>query len=205
LMNRHPRPPLRRRFKARSEGFSWRNILTRPVAIGGLITFGVALVFCLGAFYLASKPSRSKPSGPKAVASTTSSSTLAAKKETPASVPSPVQTFSPAPQELLAKTEPPAEKPLEPDPVPAVAPPAPTPSIPDPSPVAKSSEAARKSVERKGVERERREAERKRSRLEALYQKHQISDEAYKNGQDEYKSEIAKYRSALENRGPKNE
>ncbi len=40
-------------------------------------------------------------------------------------------------------------------------------------------------------------AERKRSRLEAMYQKHEISSEDYKKGQDEYKNEIAKYRNAV--------
>jgi hypothetical protein len=53
-----------------------------------------------------------------------------------------------------------------------------------------------KSV-RKHLEKERREAERKRSRLEDLYQKHLISSEAYKKGEQEYKSEIKKYRSEV--------
>ena len=53
-----------------------------------------------------------------------------------------------------------------------------------------------KSV-RKHLEKERREAERKRSRLEDLYQKHLISSEAYKKGEQEYKSEIRKYRSEV--------
>jgi hypothetical protein len=30
-----------------------------------------------------------------------------------------------------------------------------------------------------------------------MYQKHVISSEAYKKGQDEYKNEIAKYRNAV--------
>jgi hypothetical protein len=57
-----------------------------------------------------------------------------------------------------------------------------------------------KSV-RKHLEKERREAERKRSRLEDLYQKHLISSEAYKRGEQEYKSEIKKYRSEVDAAG----
>ena len=53
-----------------------------------------------------------------------------------------------------------------------------------------------KSV-RKHLEKERQQAERKRSRLEDMYQKHLISSEAYKKGKQEYKSEIEKYRSAV--------
>jgi hypothetical protein len=53
-----------------------------------------------------------------------------------------------------------------------------------------------KSV-RKHLEKERHEAERKRSRLKYLYQKHLISSEAYKKGEQEYRSEIEKYRSEV--------
>lgn len=53
-----------------------------------------------------------------------------------------------------------------------------------------------KSV-RKHLEKERREAERKRSRLEEMHQKHLISSEAYNKGEQEYKSEIEKYRSEV--------
>lgn len=54
------------------------------------------------------------------------------------------------------------------------------------------SENARKTAEQK-----RREAERKRARLEALHKDHQISDEAYKQGQQEYQTEMAKYRNVV--------
>jgi hypothetical protein len=50
---------------------------------------------------------------------------------------------------------------------------------------------------RKNLEKERREAERKRSRLEEMYQKHEISIDAYKKGEAEYKSAIEKYRTAV--------
>ena len=57
-----------------------------------------------------------------------------------------------------------------------------------------------KSV-RKRLEKERQQAERKRSRLEDMYRKHLISSEAYKKGEQEYKSEIEKYRSELNAEG----
>jgi hypothetical protein len=52
-------------------------------------------------------------------------------------------------------------------------------------------------VARKNAEQGRREAERKRARLEALYKSHQISDEAYAKGQEEYQVQMAKYRGVL--------
>jgi hypothetical protein len=57
---------------------------------------------------------------------------------------------------------------------------------------------------RKSAEQRRREAERKRARLEAQYKSHQISDEAYKQGQQEYQAEMAKYRNAVDGAGSQN-
>jgi hypothetical protein len=70
----------------------------------------------------------------------------------------------------------------------------PTASVSDASPhdAKPPSETARK-----GAEQGRREAERKRARLEALHKSHQISDEAYKKGQQEYQTEMSKYRSSV--------
>ena len=50
---------------------------------------------------------------------------------------------------------------------------------------------------RKTAEQKRREAERKRARLETQYRNHEISDAAYKQGQQEYQTEMAKYRNFL--------
>jgi hypothetical protein len=63
--------------------------------------------------------------------------------------------------------------------------------------VGKANEGERQKAGRKTLEKERRAAERKRSRLEGMYQNHLISSEAYKKGEEEYKSEIEKYRSAM--------
>jgi hypothetical protein len=61
----------------------------------------------------------------------------------------------------------------------------------------KTTEGERKKAGRKTLEKERRAAERKRSRLEEMYQNHLISSGAYKKGEEEYKSEIEKYRSEM--------
>jgi uncharacterized protein Veg len=50
---------------------------------------------------------------------------------------------------------------------------------------------------RKKLEKGRRQAERKRSRLEELYGKHAISGEAYKRGEEKYRSEIERYRREM--------
>jgi hypothetical protein len=55
--------------------------------------------------------------------------------------------------------------------------------------------------DRKALEKERRVAERKRARLEDRYQKHLISGEEYKKGEEEYKSAILKYRSQINGGG----
>src|SRR6201984_1610161 len=77
--------------------------------------------------------------------------------------------------------------------------PSPTPA-PQPTVIVNDtgSHSARLSAaNRKAAERERQKAERKRARLEAMYQSHLISSAAYKRGQDEYQSGIAKYHSVL--------
>jgi hypothetical protein len=52
-------------------------------------------------------------------------------------------------------------------------------------------------IYRKSAEQRRREAERKRAHLETQYRNHQISEEAYKKGQQEYQAELAKYRNVV--------
>jgi hypothetical protein len=77
--------------------------------------------------------------------------------------------------------------------------PSPTPT-PQPTVMANKtgSQSARLSAaDRKAAERNRQKAERNRARLEARYQSHLISSAAYKRGQDEYQSGIAKYHSVL--------
>jgi hypothetical protein len=59
-------------------------------------------------------------------------------------------------------------------------------------------------ISRKSAEQRRREAERKRARLEAQHKNHEISDEAYKKGQQDYQAELAKYHSAVSGAGSAN-
>jgi hypothetical protein len=57
---------------------------------------------------------------------------------------------------------------------------------------------------RKFAEQRRREAEHKRARLEAQHKNHQISDDAYEKGQQEYQAEMARYRSVVNGTGSAN-
>jgi hypothetical protein len=59
-------------------------------------------------------------------------------------------------------------------------------------------------ISRKSAEQRRREAERKRARLETQYRNHEISDELYKKGQQEYQTEMAKYRNVVGGAGSAN-
>ena len=61
------------------------------------------------------------------------------------------------------------------------------------------SESSRKSAEQR-----RRGAERKRARLETQYRNHEISEEVYKKGQQEYQAEMGKYRNVVSGPGPAN-
>jgi hypothetical protein len=61
----------------------------------------------------------------------------------------------------------------------------------------KTVDSEHPKIGRKDLEKVRRAAERKRSRLEKMYQSHLISSEAYKKGEELYKSEIERYRSAM--------
>jgi hypothetical protein len=92
----------------------------------------------------------------------------------------------------------------------------PTPmSSPPATPILRPSASARGSgskeaktppeVDRKLAEQRRREAERKRARLEILHKDHQISEEAYKQGQEEYQAEMAKYRNVVAGGHPTNQ
>jgi hypothetical protein len=60
-----------------------------------------------------------------------------------------------------------------------------------------STENATRGTARIKLEKFRRRVERRRARLEELYQKSAVSAEAYKQGEERYKGEIARYRREL--------
>jgi hypothetical protein len=76
-------------------------------------------------------------------------------------------------------------------------------TAPTPQPSVVVGKNARREVEplskeaREKLERGREAAERERAHVEYLYQKHLISEEAYKKGQAEYQQEIAKYEDQI--------
>ena len=96
---------------------------------------------------------------------------------------------------------------VNPLPGPAVSPVPTVSSKPKPSPNSVEGEPPASTprelsgADRKTLEKERRVAERKRARLEERYQKHLISGEEYKKGEEEYKSAILKYRSQMNGGG----
>jgi hypothetical protein len=120
----------------------------------------------------------------------------------------PVPTSISSPHAPLVSTTP-----VSSPPAPLVSPtPAPSPPA---TPILRPSASARGAVPkeaktppeaaRKLAEHKRRDAERKRARLEILYKDHQISEEAYKQGQEEYQAEMAKYRNVVPGGHPTNQ
>lgn len=96
---------------------------------------------------------------------------------------------------------------VDPPPRPAASPVPTVSSKPKPSPNPVEGETPASApkeptgTDRKALEKERRVAERKRARLEERYQKHLISGDEYKKGEEEYKSAILKYRSQINGGG----
>jgi hypothetical protein len=211
-MNKRRRPSLRRRLTARPSDSirHWDLGKAKIVALCASLLLCATAAIGFGALYLSSKNAGSKKSSGKApIASTTpTASPLPVQKETSSAAPPDSKESAPG---LVAR-----ENSADHETVPPSVDNQSIPSTPIPTPVPvtqptevpndnASRERKPSEVDRKTVERERREAERKRSRLEAMYQKHLISSEAYKKGQDEYKNEIAKYRNALGAAGSVNE
>ena len=127
--------------------------------------------------------------------------------------PNPAHQWTPAPDHsTIARTPPPAVNPT----LLTASPPQPESKAPvgdsalleqeRPPAVQQNPERELPKAVRRNLEKERRQAERKRSRLEEMYQKHAISSDAYKLGEEKYKSEIERYRREMNaGRGPKNE
>jgi hypothetical protein len=65
----------------------------------------------------------------------------------------------------------------------------------------KSQDKSLTKAARQTLEKKRMEAERKRAQLEEKYQNHEISTDAYNKGEQEYKTEIQKYRNQLKSGG----
>jgi type IV secretory pathway VirB10-like protein len=195
-MNRHRRRPLRLQLRAPRQRLGYRS---SPKVSLKIILTGVLLALIMAAAL-----------GFAAVALLKS-----ARMKHQAHAPSP----SPSPTALIAGTVNPVATTIA-SPIPSVSA-RPVPSVsarPTPSvsaaPVSRPTAAVKDRVPqeaktpseaaRKSAEQRRREAERKRTRLEAQYKNHQISDEAYKQGQQEYQAEMAKYRNVVGSAGSAN-
>ena len=196
-MNRHRRRPLRLQLRAPRQRLGYRSspkVSLKIILAGVLLALIMAAALGFAAFALL-KSARMKHQ---------------------AHALSP----SPSPTALIAGTVNPVATTIASPPIPSVSA-RPVPSVsarPTPSgfvtPVSRPTAAVKDRVPqeaktpleaaRKSAEQRRREAERKRARLEAQYKNHQISDEAYKQGQQEYQAEMAKYRNVVGSAGSAN-
>jgi hypothetical protein len=202
-MNKHRRKPSRLHLKVKPAVKLERyrppkrplkiilaGILVALVAIGAL---GVAAVKVLqnvrskhgGHTQVASANASASPvivGSQNPVVATTAPSPAISARPSPSVVTTPVVAAKPSPS--VVTTPVPVSSPVR----------QPTPLVSNDAPREKKtpSEALRKTAEQA-----RRDAERKRARLEDMYKKHLISEEAYKKGQDEYQNELGKYRSRV--------
>jgi hypothetical protein len=211
-MNRYRRRPLKLHLRAAPKQKAlYRSSPKRPLKV---ILAGVFLALIMvGALSFAAvtllKNARSKHQATAVASPSATASGLVAGSVNP--VPTTIRSpaavsvsATPAIASVPAKPSPsPSATPvLRPTPLPSAAPVLrPTPLVSDGNPrEAKTpSETARKSAEQR-----RREAERKRTRLEAQHKNHEISDEVYKKGQQEYQAEMAKYRNVVGGEGSSN-
>jgi hypothetical protein len=211
-MNRYRRRPLKLHLRAAPKQKAlYRSSPKRPLKA---ILAGVFLALIMvGALSFAAvtllKNARSKHQATAVASPSATASGLVAGSvnPVPTTISSPAVvsvSATPAIASVPAKPSPsPSATPvLRPTPLPSAAPVLrPTPLVSDGNPrEAKTpSETARKSAEQR-----RREAERKRARLETQYRNHEISDEVYKKGQQEYQTEMAKYRNFVSGAGSAN-
>jgi hypothetical protein len=198
-MNRHRRRPLKLHLRAApKQKILYRSSPKPPVKV---ILVGVFLALIMvGALGFAAvnllKNARSKHQGHPAVASpsATASALLAGSAN-------PVPTTISSPGVVKASATPSVAK------VSATPSPSATPVLRPTAMVTAAPPREAKTpyeITRKSAEQRRREAERKRARLETQYRNHEISDEVYKKGQQEYQTEMAKYRNVLNGAGSAN-
>jgi hypothetical protein len=194
-MNKHGYQPMTVLMQSESSGFGWALTPGRssPTAIALKILIALSAVIPLGVIGLASFtaagskqpiPTIGKPNTPAPV-SKTDELVAVPDSETNRTDSTPVAENS---QAAVQETKEPA---------------APSPSYATsekPEVIANNSEStqsAPRAVQRIKLEKFRRRVERQRARLEELSQKHAISAEAYRQGEQKYKEDIARYRSEL--------
>jgi hypothetical protein len=200
-MNKLYRLPLRTRTKNLSSGVRRRQNSSKILATGILALCGLAALVAIGfAAFLTYKHMKGKPKA-VAVASPTPAPTPEAKKDVllPLSDPNKASTDGTVAAQSTASPLPsPSVLLSSPVPTPAPAPVAPVVQHPQKtdSQVGVTDKPLSKTA-RKTLERKRLEAEHKRAQLEKMYQRHEISADAYEKGKEEYKTDIQKYREAL--------
>jgi len=201
-MNKLYRLPLRTRTKNLSSGVRRRQNSSKILATGILALCGLAALVGIGfAAFLTYKHMRAKPKV-VSVASPTPAATPEAKAK---DILLPLSDPNKAPADGTAA----AQSAVSPQSSPSVLLSSPVPT-PAPTPAASVAQHPQNTdsqtgatdkpltkAARKNLEKKRLEAERKRAQLEKMYQRHDISADAYNKGKEEYKAEIQKYREAL--------
>jgi hypothetical protein len=200
-MNRRRRRPLKLHLRAApKQKIPYRSSPKPPLKV---VLAGIFLALIMvGALSFAAvtllKNARSKHQGPTAVASpSATASALLAGSANP--VPT---TISSPPAAKVSATPSVAKVSATPSPSPLA-----TPVLRPTALVTTGTPREAKSpyeISRKSAEQRRRGAERKRARLEAQYRNHEISEEVYKKGQQEYQAEMGKYRNVVSGPGPAN-
>jgi hypothetical protein len=200
-MNRRRRRPLKLHLRAApKQKIPYRSSPKPPLKV---VLAGIFLALIMvGALSFAAvtllKNARSKHQGPTAVASpSATASALLAGSANP--VPT---TISSPPAAKVSATPSVAKVSATPSPSPSA-----TPVLRPTALVTTGTPREAKSpyeISRKSAEQRRREAERKRARLETQYRNHEISEEVYKKGQQEYQAEMGKYRNVVSGPGSAN-
>jgi hypothetical protein len=201
-MNRHRRRPLRLHLKARPVAkLEYRQPPKRSlkVIVAGIVVALVAIGALGFTAFSVLKNVRLKHSEHTPVASataTTSAVVVGTQNPVIATTPRPVTIPAKPSPSIAVTTHVPATTPVPvTSPIPAISP------VQQPTPVVSKDGAHEgkppSEATRKTREQARRDAERKRAHLEEMYQKHLISSEAYKKGQDEYRDAMAKYHNRV--------
>jgi hypothetical protein len=201
-MNKLYRLPLRTRTKNLSSGVRRRQNSSKILATGILALCGLAALVAIGfAAFLTYKHVKGKPKAAVAVVSPTPAPTPLAKKDIllPLSDPNKAPTDGAVAAQSTAIPQPtPSVLLSSPVPTPASTPAATVVQHPQKTDAQVGvTEKPLSKAARKVLERKRLEAEHKRAQLEKMYQRHEISADAYDKGKEEYKTEIQKYREAL--------
>jgi hypothetical protein len=199
-MNKPGYQPLTVLMQSESSGFGWALTPGRPsptvIALRILIALCAVLPICvIGLASFTAGTSGTKQSLLAHVSPKSNATPAPAPNADDRSTVSDSDTNRTDPVAIADKSQP-----VDQAPTPAVLPTTVSTTPAEPEAVVNDStptENAPRATGRIKLEKFRRKVERRRARLEELYQKHAVSAEAYKQGEEKYREEIARYRREL--------